>query len=179
MSLTGEEFDALFDSFRHTAFRLEAGAVYAIDTEDEDFAAWREGRPQPERSVRTEPWLARIAVSTATEGKQWTRTRVFDDPLTEYQRYELGGLVESHACGDHTRIAWRSDVGDVGPDFWLLDADWPSAHAVVMRYDDDGQWLAAELTYDPETLAQLVAIRDHVLAVSVSLNEWMATSWSR
>jgi hypothetical protein len=117
--VTPEEFDALFDTFHHTVARLEALPAYDVGGQEAvRIQAFREGRPRPLRSVATDPWLARIAVSTITAGKRWTRVRVVDEPLTEYQRYQLTSHQESQAAGERVLIAPRSAVGDVGPDFW-------------------------------------------------------------
>lgn len=177
MKITADEFDALFDEFRRSVYRLEALPAYDIGEEDEDLAAWRAGRPLPERSVRTSPWLARIAFSTLEGGKEWARTRVLDEPLTEYERFELVAYVESQACGDQMRIALRSDVGDVGPDFWLFDAETasaPGALAVVMLYDELGCWVGSEKVTDQVRIAQMVAVRARVDAASVPLNDYLA-----
>lgn len=177
MNLTADQFDALFDKFRRSVYRLEALPAYDVGEEDEDLAAWRAGQALPERSIRTSPWLARIASSTLNDSKEWTRVRVLDDPLTEYERFELGAYVESQACGDQMRIALRRDVGEVGPDFWLFDAETasaPGALAVVMLYDDRGRWRGSEKVTDRGRLRELTAVRARVDAVSVPLNEYLA-----
>lgn len=173
--ITADEFDAHFDSFRANAYRLEALPAYDVGGQEaERIAAFQEGRARPERSVRTSPWLARIALSTIADGKSWDRTRILDEPLTDYERYELGSYVESQACGDRTRIAMRADVGDVGPDFWLFDVDTPHVLALVMHYDPTGQWLGAEKVADRARVADLVAVRARVDAASVPLNDYLA-----
>ena len=86
-----EDFDAHFDRFTRTVFRLETLQDYTAPGEAERVEAFRCGRPRPERSVRTSPWLARIAVATVTEAKRWQRVRVVEEPLTGYTRYQLAG----------------------------------------------------------------------------------------
>jgi len=173
--ITPEEFDALFDSFRSTVYRYEALPAYAVGgSEAERIKAFEEGRARPEQSVRTAPWLARIARTTLVDGKEWSRTRVVDDPLTAYQRYQVDNWRETQAVGSKTLIARRSDVGDLGPDFWLFDANTPGAHAVIMRYDDVGHWLGAEYVDDAETLAGLRRVQAAVDAEGVPLNEFLA-----
>jgi hypothetical protein len=176
VNLTADQFDELFDDFRHSVYRLEALPAYDVGEEDEDFAAWRDGRALPERSIRTSPWLARIAWGTLRLDKQWSRTRVVDDPPTEYERFEFGAYVESQACGDRMRIALRRDVGDVGPDFWLFEQDSSTRtpYAVVMAYDERGCWLGSEKVTDGARVAELIAVRARVDAVSIPLNEYLA-----
>jgi hypothetical protein len=172
--ITPEEFDALFDSFRHTVHRLEALPAYAVGgSEAERIRAFEHGLARPEQSVRTSPWLARIARSTLVDGKQWSRTRVVDTPLTDYQRYQIDNWRETQAVGSKTLIARRADVGDVGPDFWLFDASTSAAFAVIMRYDKAGHWLGAEHTDDPTVIADLVAVQAAVDAHAIPLNEFL------
>jgi len=170
--MTPQEFDALFDSFHVVVFRLETLPAYDVGGDADRLAAFRAGRPLPERSVRTSPWLARIALSTA-EGKQWERVRVVDTPLTEYQEYELLAYQESQAAGERITIAPRSRAIDVGPDFWLFDPDTPEAHAVLMNYAPGGQWLGATSVVDPGGLRALADIRRAALAMAVPLNTFL------
>lgn len=169
------DFDALFDTFTHSAYRLECLPAYAIPREDASMRAFLDGAPRPERSVRTSPWLRRVAVTTAA-GKVWTRTRVHDTPLTEYQRFQMPAYIESLAAGDRTSFVDRSVVGDLGPDFWLFDHDTDCARVAVMEYGQAGEftgfteagrvaWFAerrhlAEAHAMP--LAEFVAARDAV-----------------
>jgi hypothetical protein len=77
--------------------------------------------PRPERSVRTSPWLRRIAVTTVA-GKRWQRVHIVEHLLSEYLCYEIEGYVES-ATGEEISIADRAahpDLARLGPDFWLL-----------------------------------------------------------
>jgi len=134
-------FGALFDSFTHSVFRLETLQHYAVSAEDALMRSFRDGTPRPERSVRTDPWLRRIAVSTA-EGKSWSRVHLIREPLSEYVRYELLAYIESQAVGEQISLV---DLGaypqyeHVGPDYWLFDAETDHAQAVLMHYDDDGR----------------------------------------
>lgn len=175
--MTPEDFDALFDSFTTSVARLETLPAYLVGgAEAERLKAFREGRPRPLRSVRTDPWLARIALSTLA-GKSWTRVRVVDTPLTEYQRYQLASHQEAQAAGEQVFIARREFAGpDLGPDFWLFDRGLPTARAAVMHYDPDGRWLGVDLEADPGELAPLGEHLDAVLAVAVSLNEFLAVA---
>jgi uncharacterized protein DUF6879 len=171
--VTPEDFDALFDSFRSDVFRLEALPAYAGE-EDERVEAFYSGQPLPERSVRTEPWLARIALTTITEHKSWLRVRVVDEPMTEFQRYQLEPYRESQAAGEQIRIVSRAELGDDGPDFWLFDAGTADARGIVMHYSDDYRWLGADLVTDAVLLAELDRRRQSAVAKAVPLNEFLA-----
>jgi hypothetical protein len=176
-ALTGAEFDALFDNFTTSVARLEALPAYAVGgAEGERLRAFHEGLPRPLRSVRTDPWLARIAVSTVMNGKSWTRVRVVDEPMTDYQRYQMQSHRESQAVGEQVRIIHRSKAGDVGPDFWLFDEHTDHPLAVLMHYHPDGRLDRRQLVDQPSQIAELAARMRRIDAGAVSLNEFLAAS---
>lgn len=175
--MTPEEFDLCFDRFQTDVFRLETLQSYNVPEEEGRIRAWRDGLPRPERSVRTSPWLRRIAVTTAA-GKHWCRIHVVDQPLTEYLRYEIVGYVESAAAGEEIRIADRAahpDLQNMDLDFWLFDAEGSYPFAVLMRYDDECRWIGADYTEDPETLQRCRTQREIAFRHSVPLNVYLAT----
>lgn len=168
-------FDALFDQFEHTAFRYEGRQSYDVGgAEAERIQAWREHQPRPERSVRTSPWLRRIAVTTAA-GKDWRRVRAVDWPLPEYLRYELGGYVESQAAGDQILMVERPAAPANAPDFWLFDGGTPQARAAVMDYSDDGAFEGFRLVTHPAELTLLEEIRVGLMARAIPLNVFLAS----
>lgn len=169
------EFDALFDEFQSTAFRYEGRESYNVGgAEAERIQAWRDHQPRPERSVRTSPWLRRIAVTTAA-GKDWRRVRVVDWPLPEYLRYELRGYVESQAAGDQILMIERAVVPTSAPDYWLFGGGTSAARAAVMRYSSDGAFEGFELTTSPSELRLLNDLRVDLLAQATSLNVFLAS----
>ena len=175
--MTPEAFNALFDSLRGSAFRLEALPRYQVGgMEEERFTAFLEGRALPDRSVRTNAWVARVAVSTVIKGVSWTRLRIVDRPLTDFQRYQLESYRESQAVGEQVTFLYRDQIAQAGPDFWLIDAGTASAAAVVMGYDEDGRWLSADLVTDPEQIAALDAHRTTLQAAAAPLNEFLAAT---
>jgi hypothetical protein len=171
--VTPETFDSLFDAFTYTAYRWEGLPAYAVSVEDASLRAFVDGTPRPERSVRTSPWMARIAVSTAN-GKQWSRTRIVDQPLTEYQRYQLMSYVESQAVGEQIALVDRADLAVDGPDFWLFDADTEHAHAVLLHYTPAGALDRFESVHDPAALTGLRGRMSAARGASHPLNEFLA-----
>lgn len=171
-ALDASAFDALFDGFVATVVRLETLPAYAVGGAEHDrLAAFRVGRPRPLRSVRTDPWLARIAVSTVTAGKRWTRLRVVDDLLTDYQRYQMISYQESQAAGEEIRVVPRGAVADAGPDFWLFDD-----HTVVlMHYHPDGRLDRRERRDDPAAVMECRERFRRVREATVPLNEFLAS----
>lgn len=171
--MTGADLSALFDSVTRTAFRLETLQSYDVSGEIDSVRAFRDGLPRPERSVRTNPFLRRIALQTAG-GVRWSRVRIVEHPLTEYVRYELLGYVESQAAGEQISLVDRDVARDLGPDFWLLDAGTPNARAVLMHYDDQGRIVDRTLTTDPEQTAQLAGQQAAAEMYAIPLNTYLA-----
>ncbi|HZX06043.1 DUF6879 family protein [Kribbella sp.] len=171
-----EDFDAYFDRFTTDVFRLENLQSYAVSEEDARLKAFRDGTARPERSVRTEPWLARIATTTVA-GKSWERVHVVDHPLSEYLRYELVGYVESQAAGERILIADRTvdeALSELGEDFWLFDADSPDAYVVLMHYDEAGHFVGFDHTTDPAVLERCRKERELVRRHAIDLNSYLA-----
>jgi hypothetical protein len=170
------DLETCFDTFTRSAFRLEALPHYAGAADEPRFDAFLRYEPLPDRSVRTSPWLRRLAVTTAA-GKAWQRVRVLDQPLSEYERFELIAYVESAAAGEEIRIADRAALpADVRPrrDFWLFDAGTSGAAAALMDYDQDGRYLGSEVTSDLAVIRACMADRDLAIARSVPLNAYLA-----
>lgn len=172
-------FDALFDRFTATAFRLEAQPTYRVGEEDARMRAWRERTPRPERSVRTDPWLARIAVSTVA-GKHWQRVRVVDWPLPEYLRYELTGYGENQAVGEETLLVDRDVAARAGilpphrsTDVWLFDGGTQQARAAVLHYTADGAFEGFELIEDAEQANRFETVRGRLVKIALPLNTWL------
>jgi uncharacterized protein DUF6879 len=175
--VTPDELNHLFDSAHSNVFRLEKLQTYAVPADDASLVAFRRGTPRPERSVRTNAFLRRVAVRTLTAGVAWSRARLVEWPLTEYTRWELLGYVESQAAGEEIRLVDAGRVEDVvarAPDFWLFDAGTPDARAVLMHYTGDGRLVERELVADPAEVARLATIKDEVVRRAASLNEFLA-----
>ncbi len=165
-----------FDRFRASAFRLETLREYAGQADEPRYLAYRDHAPLPDRSVRTSPWLRRMAVTTAA-GKSWQRVRVVDHPLTEYERFELVTYVESAAAGEEIRIADRAAdprLASLARDFWLFDAETGSAFAALMEYDGTGCYVDSEITDAAGVIAACKAERDLALRHSLPLNAYRA-----
>lgn len=172
------DYGRFYDEFIRTAFRIETRQDYAVHAEDPSLAAFRTGAARPERSVRTSPWLSRIAADTIA-GKSWARVRLVEWPLTEYTRWELHSYVESQAAGEQIWLAPAEQVDYRGPDVWMFDAG--TAHAVAFEtiYTDDGAVRDRILVDDPTALRNLERARDQALSVAVPLNEFLARQEQR
>lgn len=168
--MTPEDFDTEFDNLHTSAFRYEGLDEYAVDEEDADLLAWRHGEAMAERSVRTSPWLARMARSVIVDRVDWCRVRRVPAPISWYLRWEIGGYIESQACGERVLLTDQN----AGPDFWLFDAGTPHARAVIQHYNDHGVLQRYEKIVDPEKVATLASVAAVLREDATPLNDWLA-----
>jgi hypothetical protein len=169
-----EEFGAAFDSkFGRSAFRLELLDRYVAANETEPLRRFRSGEPQ-DPSWR-EPW-AQYVRNALRAGKQMARVHVVDEPLSEYLEFELTcGYPSSVTAGEDVRIlprpTWSPHLWLPERDFWLFG----EREAVVMIYDEAGNFLGAETTADPTEVERYRQARDHLMQGSVRLPDYLAS----
>lgn len=164
------------DTFGVSAFRLETLDRYVVAAEDDRIAAFRNGQPLPERSVRTSPWLRRMARTTAA-GKHWSRVHVVDRPPSDYVRFELVTYQESAGAGEVIGIADRRAhpaLDYLRRDFWLFDAETDHPSAALISYDRDGEYIGSAVTTEPAIVMACRATRDLARRHSVPLHVYLA-----
>jgi hypothetical protein len=179
--VSGDLLDECFRSFRHSALRLETLPAYAVSGEAERIQAWREGRARPERSVRTSGYLREVAANVLA-GRERTRVRIVDHPLSEYCRYQMAAYIESAAAGEHIRIVVRGGGSeqarqdlDIVSDFWFFDQGTEHERAVLLEYDAQGAFTGARLAAEPD-LAVCRTLWATSYKHSVHINEYLASA---
>lgn len=174
------ELSARLQSVRSSAFRLETLQYYAGD--DEELDEYRRGLPLREWSVRTSPYLRRLAAATLA-GQQWSRVHVVTQPLSDYVRFELASYIGSAAVGEQIAIADVSASAElsslIGHDFWLVDDDRDDTAALMMSYGSGGDFQGASETSDPATLEMCRAARRLAWRHAVGLNAFIASAGLR
>jgi hypothetical protein len=149
--VSGDPLDDCFSAYRFSAIRLECLPAYVVGGEAESIQAWRQRRPQPERSVRTDAYLREVA-GDVLDGRERIRLRVVDEPLTEYVRWEMGRYAENAIAGEQICIAVRQggdekaqrDLAEVS-DIWFFDRGQEDERGVLMYYEQDGTFGSAHL----------------------------------
>lgn len=174
-SLASEEWVALFTGFTRSAFRLEALQHYTDPDEREAFARFRAGQ-DPQINLT---WWTGMARKQTAAGKSMSRVRVIIEPPSDYTRFELVAYPVMAAAGDDIRIiAVRPGTWPTGvphEDFWLFD----DRDVWILRYDDDGVFLRAELLDDQDTIREHLRWRDAALAQSTPVNDYLGITARR
>jgi hypothetical protein len=165
------EFNALFDHFERSAFRVEARDRYDVDDERGEFAAFLEGKNFPPRTAESDPWLALVAGGKAV-GRLIERVRLVGEPLTEYTRFEFTGYRENIAAGEKVRVVPRTaladaDQGWASEDFWIFDEEL----VVLLSYDDEGRFLGVHQAGESHPY---LAAKQRALSLAVDFEDFVA-----
>lgn len=145
--LTADEFGRLFETFEHTAFRLEPRDRYNVAGEQEGLRRWLAGETPDDEEEQRRPWLDKMRAATAA-GKRVERVRVVTEPLSDYIRFEMDGTVYNDAAGEDIRYLPRHHPVAAqlpGEDYWLFD----SRMFCRLNFDADDQLTSFELIDDP------------------------------
>ncbi|MFE2110372.1 DUF6879 family protein [Kitasatospora sp. NPDC059463] len=174
--ISDDQFDHFFgDGFAHTAWRLESRRGYASDRSGDGFKRWLRGEdPQTDPN---RPWCQSIAAQTAA-GKRVGRVRIADEPITDGQAYLLHVGWANVQAGEDIRHLPRATALRLNlpeRDFWLFDSE----HLLEMHFDQDDNYLGAELVDDPERVLEACQIRDRARHYAVPRAEFADNVASR
>jgi hypothetical protein len=120
-----------------------------------------------------------MARKQTAAGRSMSRVRVIIEPPSDYTRFELVAYPVMAAAGDDIRIisvppdTWPAGVPH--EDYWLFD----DRHVWVLRYDDAGVFLRAELLADPRTILDHLRWRDAALAQAIPVNDYLGITARR
>ncbi|MFE1768569.1 DUF6879 family protein [Streptomyces angustmyceticus] len=162
------EFGKLFQTFQHSAWRLETRRGYASDRED---ATYRE-------FVETgtvawdldDDWCRNMRAQTA-DGKRVGRVRIIDDPPTTGQLYLLDNAKRNSATGEDMRNLWRADAERLqlpAEDFWIFD----SRFIALLHFDEEDTLLRVELLTEPAEVVRYAQARDAAIHHSSSFEHF-------
>lgn len=166
----GAEFARLFRTFEHTAFRLESRDVYKSANETAALRQFTAGEPVDMGWFQN--WLGMIREATAA-GRRFSRVRVVTVPLTDYSRFGVHCSGLTNEAGEDIRYLDRA-LADGLPDhdFWLFD----SRAVLLMRFDDEENFLGGELVEDPAVVVQHTYWRDALWHRAVLRDDFAATT---
>ncbi|MGV9790223.1 DUF6879 family protein [Streptomyces sp. NPDC003435] len=161
-------FRRLFETFQHTAWRLETRRGYASDREDPDFQAFLATGTSP--CDPDEPWFVNIKAQIEA-GKTVGRVRVADKPLTTEQLFLLDYARHNAAVGEDIRYLWREDATDLpAEDFWIFD----SRLVALLHFDDADNITNIELITEPAEVVRYCVARDAAMHHAIARDEFAA-----
>jgi hypothetical protein len=169
--LTRDEFGALFNSFRESAFRLETLDVYTVPQEADEFRRFLAGE---ELAKTGEGEWVKFVKGCVSEGKMIQRVHAISLPLTPYLKYEIEwGYLYTSAAGEDIRLLDRAKMPEELSglkDFWLFD----QKTLVVVHYDSAGRFLHGERDDSPEALKAHIDFRDVLVSLATPLRAFLA-----
>ncbi len=120
-SITYDEFDALFTSFRREALHLEMRDSYGTAAEIPHLRKWEAG--EPDDTDWLQPWFDLVSAGMQA-GKVFRRACIVSEPISDYQKWAFEVTPPFVEVGEDIRWVPRSRVSTValpGNDFWLFD----------------------------------------------------------
>jgi hypothetical protein len=151
-----DDFDGMFTTFQHTAWRLETRRRYASDEAMDTYQQFlREGRVDWDLD---DPWCVERREQTAL-GKRIARVRVVDEPATPGQLYLLDNARRNTACGERIHVLPRARAVELAlpaEDFWIFD----SRVVALLAFDQADELTGIDLITNPTEVSAYCQIRD-------------------
>lgn len=165
-----DEFEGLFRTFSHSAWRLETRRRFASD---EATHTYRQFVETGIVDWPVEDPYCELIRSQTSQGKRVERVRIVDHPPTTGQLYLLNNARRNSGLGEDVRNVWRVDADRLqlpSEDFWLFD----SRLAAKLRFDDDDHLVDVELITEPAEVVRYSVIRDAAWHHAVPHEEFAA-----
>ncbi|MFE3763112.1 DUF6879 family protein [Streptomyces sp. NPDC059104] len=165
-----EAFGQLFETFEHTAWRLETRRRFASDEAADTYAQFTAGRPV--EWDYDDAWSRTIRRQTS-QGKRVERVRLVDDPPTPGQLYLLDNAKRNCAVGEDIRNLSRAEADRLrlpAEDFWIFD----SRFVVLLNFDDDDNLLDVEVITEPAEVNRYAQVRDVAWHYAIRYEEFAA-----
>ncbi|WP_405954106.1 DUF6879 family protein [Streptomyces phaeochromogenes] len=163
-----EEFGRLFETFEHTAWRLETRGRYQSDEEDPTYGEFvRTGHFE----LDTEDEWSQLMRRQTSAGKTAGRVRVVDTPPTVGQLFLLADAPRNAAAGEDMRYLWRHEANArnlPAQDVWIFD----SRLVALLRFDDADVLLGAEVITEPAEVNRYMQVRDAAMHGAVAYDRF-------
>ncbi|MEU6064455.1 MULTISPECIES: DUF6879 family protein [Streptomyces] len=163
-----DEFDRLFATFKHTAWRLETRRRYASDEGTGTWAQFTAG--EPVQWDYEDSWCRNVRAQTA-QGKRFERVRLVDSPATQGQLYLLNNAVRNCTVGEDIRNLSRAAAERLhlpAEDFWIFD----SRLVARLHFDDEDNLVSLELITEPSAVNRYCQVRDAAWHYAVPYDEF-------
>ncbi|MGH3587729.1 MAG: DUF6879 family protein [Pseudonocardia sp.] len=155
-----DEFGRLFETFEHSAWRLESRRGYASDREDVDFEEFLKTGEVP--YDLDSQWCTNMLRQTG-EGKRVGRVRIVDDPPTEGQLFWLAYAECNEATGEDIHSLPRAEAERLHlpeADFWVFD----SRLVALLNFD------AADVLLNVEVITEPAEVNRHLQAIDAAMH---------
>jgi hypothetical protein len=163
---------SLFNTFKHTCFRVETRQQYASAAEADVLKEFLAGHAPAIYQDRID--FLRGVQDDLAAGKLRQRVHIVSEPLTDYLRFQIEWSYPMSA--EDIRILPAEVAYEVPEmpdrDFWLFD----SRTLAMLDYDDDGRMVRVSLEDDPAVIVEACAWRDAAMHLAVPLRWWAAPS---
>ncbi|MFK0225890.1 DUF6879 family protein [Streptomyces sp. NPDC090303] len=154
--ITFDEFDGMFTSLSHSAWRLETRRRYAWDEQQDTYLQFTAG--EPVEWDLDDAWCRERREQTAL-GKRFERVRLVDEPPTPGQLYLADNARRNRAVGEDIRTLTRALADELrmpAEDFWLFD----SRVVALLHFDEDDQMTGVELITNPVEVLRYCQFRE-------------------
>ncbi|MFE9684200.1 DUF6879 family protein [Streptomyces sp. NPDC006285] len=151
-----DEFDSMFTTLKHSAWRLESRRRYAWDERQDTYQQFlSEGLVGWDLE---DPWCQGRR-EQAQLGKRFERVRILDEPPTEGQRYLLDNAGRNSQVGEDIRVLGRSEADELQlphADFWIFDA----RVVALLHFDEADEMTGVELITEPVQVLRYLQARE-------------------
>jgi hypothetical protein len=165
------DLETLFKNYQREAFRFELLPEYSVENELEDFEEFkRSGKFSIDED--TQEYLNAVEAKIKA-GARHIRSRVLDDPLNDYQKFEIvTGYLSSSVLGTEFYFVDRADFltspfGTIGlKDFWLFD----DASVAFLMYTPNGEFSGFRIG-NAEEIAKCIELKEWIIINSYNLEQ--------
>src|SRR5437763_1785592 len=167
-SITYEQLDRLFTTFKREALHLEMRDAYGTAVELPHLRKWLNG--EPDDLDWLQDWFATVRAGTAA-GKTFRRARIVSEPVSEYQQWVLKDTHLYVEAGEDIRWVPRRLVSTVplpGNDFWMFDHE----QVVFLIFAGNGLVMDYLSTTDPAAIELCADAFEAVWELSISTSDY-------
>lgn len=167
-SISSDELDSHFTSFKREALHLEMRDTYGTAVELPHLRKWLNG--EPDDTEWLQEWFDTVRAG-AGAGNVFRRARIVSEPVSEYQQWVLKDTHLYVEAGEDIRWTPRRLVSTIalpGNDFWLFDREL----VVFIIFAGNGLVIDYLSTTDPEAIGLCLSAFYAVWSLSIPTSDY-------